>query len=321
MESGLRLQIEKLEAKLKRYRRDNEELRDTNTNSEVIIKIHEMQKELKEQKISDQKNHIEKLSAQIEKLKDENDFNQKLKNQDIKKEINDYEAEIKRLNKIVSDKDEELTQIWHKLENQESVIDQYRQQIKVLQQQNDDSKKTHKLEIAKSNKTLSNNSEEIFRLRNHNKTLVTKIKKLKNSRKTEQSTEDIEGKLLDKQEENDCIRSHNKDLKEQLKKSEDDKKTQVEVIKKFQNDYVQLENKLEKIQNETLKPQGTKIQLPTHINAQKTTLVKENDIVKIPYRHPNHKNRNSKKWEMSKDNDTNMIKAHDERSVGNPNSQ
>ena len=57
------------------------------------------------------------------------------------------------------------------------------------------------------------------------------------------------------------------------------RKTQVEVIKKFQNDYVQLE----KIQNKTLKPQGTKIQLPTQINAQKMTLIKENDIVKIPY--------------------------------------
>ena len=99
------------------------------------------------------------MSAQIEKLKSENDFNQRLKNQYIKKEINDYEAEIKQLNKIVSDKDEELTQIWHKLENQESVIDQYWQQIKILQQQNDDSKKTHKSKIAKSNKTLSNNSE------------------------------------------------------------------------------------------------------------------------------------------------------------------
>ena len=43
--------------------------------------------------------------------------------------------------------------------------------------------------------------------------------------------------------------------------------------------------------------------------------------MKIPYRHPNHKNRNSKKWEMLKDNDTNMIKAPDDRSVGNPNSQ
>ena len=77
MESGLRLQIEKLEAKLKPYRKENEESRDTNTNLEVIIKIHEMQKEIKEQKISDQKNHIEKLSAQIEKLKSENDFNQR----------------------------------------------------------------------------------------------------------------------------------------------------------------------------------------------------------------------------------------------------
>ena len=64
---------------------------------------------------------------------------------------------------------------------------------------------------------------------------------MKNSQKTEQSTEDIEGKLIDKQGENSCIRNHNKDLKEQIKKYEDDRKAQVEVIKKFQNDYVQLE--------------------------------------------------------------------------------
>ena len=79
MESRLRLQIEKLEAKLKRYRRDNEELQDMNMKSKVIIKLHKMQIELKEQKISDQKNHIEKLSAQIEKLKDESDFNERQK--------------------------------------------------------------------------------------------------------------------------------------------------------------------------------------------------------------------------------------------------
>ena len=124
---------------------------------------------------------------------------------------------------------------------------------------------------------LSSNFEEIFRLRNHNKTLVTKIKKLKSSRKIDQST-DIEGKLLDKQEENRSIRRHNEDLKEQLKKSEDHRKSHVEVIKNFQNDNMQLENKLEKIQNETLKPQETKIQLSAQINAKKKTLVKENDI-------------------------------------------
>ena len=142
------------------------------------------------------------------------------------------------MNKIINHKDGKLTHIRQKLEDQESVVDQYRQQIKVIQQQNDDSKKTHKSEITKSNKTLFNNSENFFRLKNHNKTLVTKIKKLKNSRKTEQSTKHIEGKLLDKPEENDWIRSHKKDLKEQLKKSQNDNKAQVEVIKKFQNDYV-----------------------------------------------------------------------------------
>ena len=61
----------------------------------------------KEQKNFDENNHIETLSAQIKKLKDENDFNQRQKNQDIKKEISDYEAEIIRLNKIINDKDEE----------------------------------------------------------------------------------------------------------------------------------------------------------------------------------------------------------------------
>ena len=115
MEVGLQAQIEKLEAKLKRYRRDNEELRDINTKSEMLIKLHKMQKECNEQKISDQNNHIEKLSAQIKKLKDENDFNQRQKNQYIKKEIIDYEAEIIRLNKIINDRDEELTHIRHKV--------------------------------------------------------------------------------------------------------------------------------------------------------------------------------------------------------------
>ena len=75
------------------------------------------------------------------------------------------------MNKIVNDKDEQLTQIGNKLEDQESEIGQCRQQIKVLEQQNDDSKKAHKLDIAKSNKVLSNNSEEIFRLMNHNKNI------------------------------------------------------------------------------------------------------------------------------------------------------
>ena len=37
-------------------------------------------------------------------------------------------------------------------------------------------KKTHKLEMTKINNVLSSNTEEIFRLRNHNKTLITELK-------------------------------------------------------------------------------------------------------------------------------------------------
>ena len=164
------------------------------------------------------------MYAQIKKLKDESDFNQRQTNQDIKKEISNYEVETIRLNKIINNKDEELTHIRQKLTEQESVVDQYRQQIKVLQQQNSDSKKEHKLEIVKSNKIISNNSEEIFRLRNHNKTLITKIKKLKNNSKREQSGEDLKGKLLEKQEENQCLNNSNQELHNQIKELEIEKK-------------------------------------------------------------------------------------------------
>ena len=112
------------------------------------------------------------------------------------------------------EKDAELAQVQMKLENQETQLRHHKQQKEKLQQQYDDNNQTYELELTKVKKVLSSNSEEIFRLTNHNKTLVTKIKKLKSSRKTEQSTEDIEGKLLDKQEENCCIKRHNEDLKE-----------------------------------------------------------------------------------------------------------
>ena len=58
-----------------------------------------------------------------------------------------------------------------------------------------------------------------------------------------------------------------------------------------------------------------KIQLLSQINTQKTMLVKENDIVKILYRNPNHKNQYLKKGDMSKDNETNVIKYPDDRSI------
>ena len=57
-----------------------------------MIKLHKIQEKFKEQQIFDQENHIDKLSAKIKELKDESDFNHRLKNQDIKKERKDYKA-------------------------------------------------------------------------------------------------------------------------------------------------------------------------------------------------------------------------------------
>jgi len=94
------------------------------------------------------------------------------------------------------DKDDELAQIQIKLKSQESEICRHQQQKEELQQKYDDTKKKHKLEIAKINGKLASNTEELFRLRIHNKTLLTKIKKLKNSRKMELFNEDLEGRIL-----------------------------------------------------------------------------------------------------------------------------
>ena len=77
------------------------------------------------------------------------------------------------------EKDAELAQVRMNLENQETKLRHHQQQKEKLQQKYDDSKKTHKLELTKFNKVLSSNTEEISRLRNHNKTLITKIKKIK----------------------------------------------------------------------------------------------------------------------------------------------
>ena len=64
------------------------------------------------------------------------------------------------------DKDNELEHVQRKRENQEFELCQHQQQKEELQQQYDDIKKTHKLEITKINKVLSSNTEELFRLRN-----------------------------------------------------------------------------------------------------------------------------------------------------------
>ena len=78
--------------------------------------------------------------------------------------------------------------------------------MKELQQKYNDIRKAHTLEITKSNNTLTSKTEEVFQLKNHNKTFVTNIKKLKSIQKSKQVNEDFEGKIIEKQEENHRLR-------------------------------------------------------------------------------------------------------------------
>ena len=84
-------------------------------------------------------------------------------------------------------------------------------------------KKKHKLEIVKINGKLASNTKELFRLRIHNKKLLTKIKKLKNSRRMELSNEDLEGRILKQQEENHHLRNLNQKIEQQIKNFKEDK--------------------------------------------------------------------------------------------------
>ena len=58
---------------------------------------------------------------------------------------------------------------------------------------------------------------------------------MKNSSKREHSGEDLEGKILEKQEENQCLNNRNQELQNQIKEVEIGKKSQEERIEKIQN--------------------------------------------------------------------------------------
>ena len=96
----------------------------------------------------------------------------------------------------------------------------------------------------KVNNILTSNTEDIYKLRNHNKILVTKIKKLKSTKKAYNSNEYIEGKVLEKQEENKCLLNLNQELDKQIEKLKEDKKLQDKRFEKIQSKNDLLENKL-----------------------------------------------------------------------------
>ena len=87
--------------------------------------------------------------------------------------------------------------------------------------------------LQKSNNTLKSKTEGFFQLKNPNQMFVTRIKKLKIIRKSEQVNEDVEGKMLKNKEENHRLRNLNQELEEKIKELKEDKKLQVERFEKF----------------------------------------------------------------------------------------
>ena len=105
-----------------------------------------------DKEISCLKIHNQNLEDQIKKSKNDNKSPYVCDNE--------LEEETKHLNKLIMEKDVELAQVQGKLENQETELRHHKQQKEKLQQQYDDSKKTHKLELTKVNKVLSSHSED-----------------------------------------------------------------------------------------------------------------------------------------------------------------
>ena len=106
---------------------------------------------------------------------------------------------------------------------------------------------------------------------------------MKNNSKREQSGEDLEGKLLEKQEENQCLNNSNQELHNQIKELEIEKKSQEERIERIPIHEQSTREPRSTIQENTSKNQ---------IEEVKTVLVtvqrKEEQTKPIPYRHPNY---------------------------------
>jgi hypothetical protein len=113
----------------------------------------------------------------------------------------------------------------------------------------------------------SEDKEELLRLKRHNQDLLTQIKRLKHDKKTLQENLDRKTSLVDKETMTDPI-----NLTTQ-------KEANLADVKKFSNVEVQTSQKYQ----EDSSPK---------FNQQKATSIRSKDqVTRMPYQHPNHKNR------------------------------
>jgi hypothetical protein len=170
---------------------------------------------------------------------------------------------------------------------------------------------------------ITEKNEEISRLKNHQKKLLAQIKKAKVTKqygkKLEQEKEDLEKEfkknLSEKEEENYRLKNLNQELLEQIRKLKEEKLENPDIkdINKLGNEesIAQEATKSTKIkttsdvevqmikdpniltnQNSTIN-KVTSTHEENHISKLKeqnaTSMIKGNNIIRTPYRHPNHK--------------------------------
>jgi hypothetical protein len=84
-----------------------------------------------------------------------------------------------------------------------------------------------KMSILQNEFVIKDKNEEIFRLKDHNKKLLTQIKKSKDRKqfvwKLEQENQDLEKDLSEKNEENSRLKNLNQGLLEQIRKLKEEK--------------------------------------------------------------------------------------------------
>ena len=189
--ADLQSQLQAVLAQLEHYKATNNYLQ-CEIDKQELVKILQEQRnrtlEIQNQILEKNNEGLKKMLSdkdeQISQLKSHNQNLDEIKKSKNDKKLsykseNNFKEDIMCLNKFIKDKDSELAQTHKKLEDQDSKICQHPQQHEKLQQKYDDIKKKHKLEIKKINDNLASNTEELFQLRIHNKTLLTKNQEAK----------------------------------------------------------------------------------------------------------------------------------------------
>jgi hypothetical protein len=156
-------------------------------------------------------------------------------------------------------------------------------------------------------KKLSGNDEEASRLKNLNQNLLEEIKKMKDEKPENRNIINKVSKSEDK-EELSCLRVHNQDLLTQIKKLKHDKKTLQEkldrktllVDKETMTDPINITTQKEANPVDVKKFSNVEVQTSQRyqedsipkFNQQKATSIRsKNRVARMPYQHPNHKNR------------------------------